>query len=96
MHPFAYETLPATVDQRRKVFRPVRPVPLAECDEFFPVFPESRQFQPFPLPPNVATMNVEDMKQMIQEYADNVIAVIDRRYDLLEEGIAKIAPAMTP
>jgi hypothetical protein len=41
-------------------------------------------------------MNVEDMKQMITEYADNVIAVIERRYDMLEESIAKMTPALTP
>jgi hypothetical protein len=94
IHPFCYETLPAVVMERRKMFRPVRPVPLAECDEVFPIMPESKQFQPFPLPPNVGAMNVEDMKQMIQEYADGVIGVIEKRYDALEETLGRISPAL--
>jgi hypothetical protein len=88
--------MPVVLAERRKVFRPVRPVPLAECEEFFPVFPESKQFQPFPLPPNVTSMNADEIKQMIQEYADNIIAVIERRYDTLEESVAKMTTAMTP
>jgi hypothetical protein len=94
--PFYLKTTPTVMIERRKVFRPVVPVSLAECEEQFPLVPESRQFQPFPLPPNVATMGVEDMKQMIQEYAENMIAVIERRYDVLEEGVAKMTAAIAP
>jgi hypothetical protein len=95
VHPFCYETLPAVLAEDRKLFRPIRPTPLADCEEVFPLVAESKQFLPFPLPPSVPTMNVEDMKQMIQEYADGVIGVIERRYDALDEALAKITPPLT-
>jgi hypothetical protein len=94
--PFYVRKVPTVRTERRKVFRPVTPVPLSECEEQFPLIPESRQFQPFPLPPSVATMGMEEMKQMIQEYAENMIAVIERRYDVLEEGVAKMTAAIGP
>jgi hypothetical protein len=80
----------------RKIFQPVQPVPLAECEEFFPVIDEARDFKPFPLAPTVTTMNLEDVKQMIQRYTDDVIDTIERRYDMLEEQIAKVAPVISP
>jgi hypothetical protein len=96
LYPFYLTMPPSKLIMCRKVFQPARPVPLAECEEYFPLVPESRQFLPFPLPPNVTAVNFEDLKQMIQQYADGVIMTIETTYDTLEESVAKFTPSLTP
>jgi hypothetical protein len=80
----------------RKIFQPVHPVPLSDCDEVFPVPDDARSFRPFPLAPSVNTMNLEDIKQMLQKYTEDVIDTIEKRYDLLEECVSKVTPMLSP
>lgn len=94
LHPFTMERHPTYVLEMRKVSRPVKPVPLSECEEFHPVVDEEMEFPILSIPKNA--INLEDVKQMIQDYTDNVISTIEKRYDLLDEQISHIAPIVTP
>lgn len=80
--PMAHIALP------KKVFIPISPVPLDQCQEQFPVVAEELEFKPFRIPGEV--INLEDAREMINRYTDDVIATINKRYDVLDDLIAKI------
>lgn len=72
----------------KRIFQPTTPDPLDECVERLPVLDEDKQF-PLLAIPRSNEMNLGDLKRMIQQYTDNVIETINKRYDLLEAEMAK-------
>jgi hypothetical protein len=79
-------TLP--VLEQRKVFQPAVPVPLAEFAEECQLPQIGEEFVPPDIRPPVT---VADLKEMMVKYTEGVVSVIEKRYDRLEEGIAKVA-----
>ena len=92
LYQFCHERRKTQVLETRRVFKPIQPVPLSECYEVFPALDESMDFKPPVLPKLGPTggLSLEDAKQMIQQYTDNVIATINKRYDALEELATKM------
>ena len=83
VHPYYIQRPQQNIQELRKVFQPVKPIPLSECIEEIPEPPEDAQFAPLILP-HTTSVNLEEVKQMIRQYTDSVIQTIDKRYDLLE------------
>ena len=80
-----------TVMEDKKVFAPpLKPDPLDECEEMVFVPAEDEEFVP-PAFPRIDTLNLADVKEAITKYTDSVIAVIDQRYDKMEEMVQKLA-----
>lgn len=92
MMPFYKPTVNKRVIMPKKIFQPTHPDPLDECVERLPVLSEDKQF-PLLAIPRDNEMNLGDFKRMIQQYTDNVIETINKRYDLLE---AEMAKSVTP
>lgn len=89
VHPFYVERQKAAILEQRKVFQPAPPVPLSECIEQIPAVPEELEFSPISIP-HVDHMNLQEVKEMIQKYTEDTIATIDKRYDMLDQAIAKL------
>ncbi|KAK8888492.1 hypothetical protein M9Y10_039571 [Tritrichomonas musculus] len=96
LHPFYIERS-CRIDQPNyfKVFQPVNPVPLSECTEILPVIEEDKEFPILNIPQD-GTMNLEAMKNMIKMYTDGIIATIEKRYDVLDDQVAKLNPLTSP
>lgn len=82
-----------TVVERRRIFWPATPVPLSQCEEEPNYVDDSMQFKPFPMPKGPLTL--EDAREMIQQYTEGIIEIINKRYDNLGDMIAKIQPPVT-
>lgn len=95
LHPFYIERYTGEQNVIKKVFQPVNPVPLSECVEALPVVEEDKEFPILNIPQD-GTMNLEAMKNMIKTYTDGIIATIEKRYDDLDEQVAKLNPVATP
>lgn len=89
VHPFYIERPQEGISESRKVYQPVTPTPLSECVEEIPDPPEDAQFPQLVIP-RVDAMNLEDVKQMIHKYTDEIVKAIDKRYDLLEAELAHV------
>ncbi|EAY22717.1 hypothetical protein TVAG_476460 [Trichomonas vaginalis G3] len=76
------------VPQKRRIFTPIQPVPLANCVEEPYYVDDSITFKPFVLPKG--NINLEDARELIQQYTENVIDIINKRYDNLEEMVGKV------
>ena len=92
LYQFCHERRKAQIPETRRVFQPIQPVPLSECEEVFPVLDESMDFKPPVIPKPGQGLSLEDAKLMIQKYTENVIATINKRYDALEEMASKMQP----
>lgn len=80
-----------TVLEERKVFAPPpHPDPLDQCEEVVYVPAEDEEFVP-PAFPRIDTLNLADVKEVLTKYTDSVIAVIDQRYDKMEEMVTKLS-----
>lgn len=95
LRPYYSQNPPYRLPVMKKVFQPVTPIPLSECQEILPVVEEDKEFPILNIPTD-GTMNLEAMKTMIKMYTDNVISTIEKRYDALDEQMAKINPLMSP
>lgn len=91
LYQFNVERRVESIPDLRKVFIPVQPVALSECEEEVPVHEESMEFQPMVIPKTGITL--EDAREMIEKYTEGVIATINARYDALDEMISKVQPA---
>ena len=89
-YPFRHEPQLRCKVEERKVFMPVTPDPLSECVEDEHVFEGDYEFPLLPFPRHVSSMTLKDMKEMIEQYTNNVIDIINKRYDLLEQEVAKM------
>ena len=78
------------IPEKRTVFTPITPLPLSEFVEEFPAVEEELNFKPVILPKE--GMTLEDAREMIQKYTDDMIATINKRYDILTEMINKVQP----
>ena len=87
MFPFYHPVEPSSFVSVRKIFHPVTPDPLSECLE--DSTESEYAFPLLPFPRNVSTMALQDMKDLIQRYTDDVIETINKRYDALEQEIAR-------
>ena len=97
LYQFCHERRKAQIPETRRVFKPIQPVPLSECTEVFPAIDEELDFRPPVIPkPSLQGLCLEDAKQMIQQYTDNIIATINKRYDKLEEMAGKMQTATMP
>lgn len=83
MFQFCHKRLPNPILEQRRVFTPIQPVPLSECEEILPAIDESMTFKPPIIP--TAGICLEDARAAIEKYTENVIATINKRYDALEE-----------
>jgi hypothetical protein len=94
MHPFAEHHRPGKVRRFRTVFRPVTPVPLEECVECFPVVREEELFPLCPkFPMDVARL--EDLRQVVRQYTEEMIGVINHRYDRIDDELTVRLPKLT-
>lgn len=83
LYQFCHVRRQVQIPEVRKVFTPIQPVPLSECEEQFPAIVEEMEFKPPVIPKDGICL--EDAKQMIQKYTENIIATINKRYDALDE-----------
>ncbi|OHT10027.1 hypothetical protein TRFO_20829 [Tritrichomonas foetus] len=95
LHPYYLENHSTYLLELKKVFRPVKPVPLSECEEIMPVIDEDKQF-PILTMPKEGTIDLEGVRQAIKQYTDGIIQTIEKRYDDLDEQIARLNPMMSP
>lgn len=93
LYQFNIERRSEMVPEFKKIFIPISPIPLSECEEELPVVEESMQFQPMVIPRNGITL--EDAREMIEKYTEGVIDTINKRYDALEELVTKIQPIVS-
>lgn len=93
LYSFTHNVESVKVPEKRRVFTPVPPVPLSQCDEAPHYVDDSMQFKPFTLQKGPLTL--EDARELIQQYTDNVIDIINKRYDNLTDMVAKIQPPIT-
>ncbi|EAY17695.1 hypothetical protein TVAG_170070 [Trichomonas vaginalis G3] len=83
MFQFCYERATNPIPETRRVFTPIQPVPLSECEEVLPVIDENLAFKP-PIVPS-SGICLEDARAIIEKYTETVIDTINRRYDALDE-----------
>lgn len=93
MIPFLYDNHSSINCEMRKISQPVKPQPLAECVQYYPVTNENEDF-PLLSFPRTDDMKLWDMKQMIQQYTQSVVDIINKRYDNMEEQMKKINPLL--
>jgi hypothetical protein len=92
LYTFTHERGVQHIPEKRTVFSPIQPVPLSECVEEFPVLSDEMSFRPLIIPKG--TMNLEEAREMIQQYTDDMIDTINKRYDSLQEMISKVQPPL--
>ena len=93
LYTFTHDRGVQQIPEKRTVFSPIQPVPLSECVEEFPVVSEEMSFKPIVMPKG--TMSLEDAREMIQRYTDEMIDTINKRYDSLQDMIAKVQPPLS-
>ncbi|OHT06638.1 hypothetical protein TRFO_25245 [Tritrichomonas foetus] len=96
LHPHYLENHTAYFLEMKKVFRPMAPVPLSECEEIRPIIPEEEEFPILALPRDQENLDLATMRQIIKQYTDEMVKAIDKRYDTLEEQMAKVNPVQSP
>ena len=92
LYTFTHDRGTQMIPEKRAVFSPIDPVPLSECVEMYPDVDEELEFKPLELPKG--TLNLEDAREMIQKYTDNMIETINKRYDILTDMINKVQPPL--
>jgi len=94
LHPFTFQRKTELIPFDKKVFQPITPIPLSECEEERPPISEEMEFHPMNLMKKEG-ITLEDAKDMIRKYTDDVILKINQRYDLLEEMMTKLHPLVS-
>lgn len=77
------------IETKRKVFQPITPEPLKNCKEYREEPPLEMQFSP-PILPLQNTMSLEQVKETIANYTNQMIEKINTRFDNLEALVENI------
>jgi hypothetical protein len=93
MHPFYSPPNISREQQPRKLNRPVPPVPLMQCNPVKTVRLEEHDFPMLPFF-TTTTLPLEDLRRMVTQYTDGMIAIINERYDFIDQEMARVLPLL--
>ena len=74
---------------RRKIFQPISPNPLSDYQEVIEDAPIELQFTPV-IYPRLTSLSIEEVRETITNYTNDIIDKINKRYDHLESLLDNI------
>jgi hypothetical protein len=93
LHPWYGAENTAGVAEPRKMSAPPKPVALGDCRIPSVVIPDDQQFPILPFF-QTDTMPLEDLRRCVRQYTQQMIDVINKRYDLIDQQMGSVLPLL--